>query len=72
MKTISRKSTPAVKTFSFKSALARFFQWIGAFVAFIVSMGAANIIPLPGFESTGSFLSRQLQQSSGKKVDIPQ
>lgn len=37
-----------MKNFSFKSTLALFLQWIGAFVAFIVSMIAANIIsPLP-------------------------
>jgi hypothetical protein len=39
-----------MNTFSFKSGLALFFQWICAIVAFIVSLIAANIIlPLPHF-----------------------
>jgi hypothetical protein len=39
-----------MKNLSLKFALAVFLQWIGAFVAFILSMVAANIIsPLPQF-----------------------
>ncbi|HEY3474071.1 MAG TPA: hypothetical protein VGK56_05630 [Anaerolineales bacterium] len=50
MQTISLKSIPARSTFSSKSMLALFFQWLGAFLAFILSMIAANIIsPLPQF-----------------------
>jgi hypothetical protein len=50
MKTISLRSTPAINAFSFKSALSLLLQWIGAFIAFILSMIVANIIfPLPQF-----------------------
>ena len=50
MKTISLRSTPVVNTFPFKSALSLLLQWIGAFIAFILSMIAANIIsPFPQF-----------------------
>ena len=50
MKTISLKSNPAMNAFSFKSILALALQWIGAFIAFVLSMIAANIIsPLPQF-----------------------
>lgn len=50
MKTISIKSNTVVNSFSFKSILAQFLQWVAAFVAFILSMIAANIIsPLPQF-----------------------
>jgi hypothetical protein len=50
MKAISLTSTPVINTFSFKSALSLSLQWIGAFIAFILSMIAANIIsPLPQF-----------------------
>ena len=50
MKTISLESKPSVNIFSFKSALALFGQWFGAFVAFIISMIVANIAsPLPQF-----------------------
>ena len=48
MKTISVEFKPAVNAFSFKSALALFSQWIGALVAFILSLIASNSIsPLP-------------------------
>lgn len=58
MKTISLESTPGVKAFSFKSTLAVFLQWVGAFLAFIFSMIAANIIsPLP------QFIMEQMPQS---------
>ena len=50
MKTISIDSKPAINAFSFKSALALFSKWLGAFVAFIVSMIVANVAsPLPQF-----------------------
>jgi len=50
MKTTSLKSTPVINTFSFKSALSLLLQWIGAFIAFILSMIVANILsPLPQF-----------------------
>lgn len=50
MKTISIESKPAVNAFSFKPAFALLGQWICAFVAFILSMIAANVIsPLPQF-----------------------
>jgi hypothetical protein len=50
MKTILLKSAPAINSFSFKAILAFFLQWISAFVAFILSMIAANIVsPLPQF-----------------------
>jgi len=50
MKTTSLESKPAVNAFSFKSAIALFLQWLGAFVAFILSLIAANIIsPIPQF-----------------------
>lgn len=50
MKTISLRSTPSIHSFSFKSILPVFLQWIGAFVAFILSMIATNIVsPLPQF-----------------------
>jgi hypothetical protein len=50
MKTISIESEPAVNAFSFKFALALLVQWIGALVAFILSMIASNIIsPIPQF-----------------------
>jgi hypothetical protein len=50
MKTISLESTPVINTFSFKSALVLFGQWVGAFIAFMLSMIAANIIsPFPQF-----------------------
>lgn len=50
MKTISLESTPVVKASSFKSVLAVFFQWLGAFVAFIASMIIADMLsPLPAF-----------------------
>jgi hypothetical protein len=50
MKTISIEFKPIVNAISFKSVLALLGQWFGAFVAFILSMIAANIIsPLPKF-----------------------
>ena len=50
MKTISLKSNPAINTFSFKSVLSLLLQWIGAFIAFILSMILANILsPFPQF-----------------------
>jgi hypothetical protein len=50
MNTISLKSTPTTSSFSFKSVLAFFLQWIGAFVAFILSMIAVSMIsPFPQF-----------------------
>lgn len=50
MKTISLRSTPIINTFSLKSALSLVLQWIVAFIAFILSMIAANIIsPFPQF-----------------------
>lgn len=50
MKTVSIQSTPAVNVFSFKSALALFAQWFGAFIAFIVAMIVADVVsPLPQF-----------------------
>jgi len=50
MKTISLESTPVAKPSSFKSSLALFFQWIGAFVGFIASMIIADMLsPLPAF-----------------------
>jgi len=50
MKSISLRSTNAVSCFSFKSTIALSLQWIGAFVAFVLSMIAVNIIsPLPQF-----------------------
>lgn len=50
MKTISIKSNPIVRTFSFKSIFALFLQWVAAFVAFILSLIAANVIsPFPQF-----------------------
>lgn len=48
MKTVSLESTPSVKAFSFKSALALFGHWFGACIAFIVAMVVADIAsPLP-------------------------
>lgn len=44
MKTISLESTSVVKTFSFRSILAVFFQWLSALVAFPVSMIVASVI----------------------------
>lgn len=50
MKTISIESRPVVNAISFKSTLALIVQWLGAFVAFILSMIVANIAsPLPQF-----------------------
>ena len=50
MKTISIESTRSVNAFPFKSALALFGQWFGAFVAFLLSMIVANLIsPIPQF-----------------------
>ncbi|HSM72263.1 MAG TPA: hypothetical protein VK851_12035 [Anaerolineales bacterium] len=50
MKTISLESTPDVKATSFKSSLVIFFQWLGAFTGFIVSMIIADMLsPLPAF-----------------------
>jgi hypothetical protein len=50
MKTISLESARTMKTVSFRSVLALVLQWIGAFVAFILSMIAGNIAsPLPHF-----------------------
>lgn len=50
MKTTSLKTTSFMNTISFKSALALFGQWFGAFIAFISSLIAANIIsPFPQF-----------------------
>ena len=50
MKTISVESKPTVKEFAFKSALAVFLQWLGAFIAFIASMIVADMLsPLPTF-----------------------
>jgi hypothetical protein len=50
MKTVSIQSTPSANVFSFKSALALFGQWFGAFIAFIVAMIVANVAsPLPQF-----------------------
>jgi hypothetical protein len=50
MKTISLKSTPSISSFTFKAALVFTLQWIGAFVAFIVSLIVADMLsPLPRF-----------------------
>ena len=50
MKTTSLKTTPSVNTISFKSTLVLLGQLFGAFIAFIVSLIAANIIsPFPQF-----------------------
>ena len=50
MKTISLESSPVAKPFSFKSSLAVFFQWLGAFIGFIASMIIADMLsPLPAF-----------------------
>jgi hypothetical protein len=50
MKTISIKSHPVVGTFSFKSIFALILQWVAGFVAFILSLIAANVIsPFPQF-----------------------
>jgi hypothetical protein len=50
MKTILLKSTAAINSFSFKAIFVVFLEWISVFVAFILSMIAANIIsPLPQF-----------------------
>lgn len=50
MKTISLKATPNLNAFSFKSMLTLLGQWFGAFIAFTLSMIAANIVsPLPQF-----------------------
>jgi hypothetical protein len=50
MKTLSLENTPSGKALSFKSALALFGQWFGAFIAFIVAMIIADMAsPLPQF-----------------------
>jgi hypothetical protein len=50
MKTYSFESARTVNAFSIKSNLAFFMQWSGAFIAFIISLIAANIIsPFPQF-----------------------
>ena len=48
MKTLSLESTPSVNAFAFKSALALFGQFIGATVAYIVSLAIASaLLPMP-------------------------
>lgn len=50
MKTLSLEPTSSVSAFSFKSMLALFGQWFGAFIASIVAMIIADIVsPLPQF-----------------------
>jgi hypothetical protein len=50
MKTISLKSNPVLNSFSFRFALALLGQWVGALIAFVISLIAANLIsPLPAF-----------------------
>jgi hypothetical protein len=50
MKILSLENTPSGKALSFKSALALFGQWFGAFIAFIVAMIIADMAsPLPQF-----------------------
>jgi hypothetical protein len=50
MKTISIKPTAAINTSGYKFALSVLLQWIGAFIAFLLSMIVANILlPLPQF-----------------------
>jgi len=48
MKTLSLESTPSVNAFAFKSTLALFGQFIGATVAYIVSLAIASaLLPMP-------------------------